>query len=34
MLYEQPTAKSLEEIDRGLREAAARYRFGILGTTT
>ena len=31
MLYEQPTSKSLEDIDRGLREAAARYKFGVLG---
>lgn len=31
MLFEQHTTKSLEEIDRRLREAAARYKFGVLG---
>ncbi len=31
MLYELPTTKSLGDIDRGLREAAARHKFGVLG---
>ncbi len=30
MLFEVETRKSLEEIDRGLNEAAARHGFGIL----
>ena len=30
MLYEKPTEKSLEQVDAGLREAAARHKFGIL----
>lgn len=30
MLFEVETRKSLEEIDRGLHEAAARHGFGIL----
>ncbi|MCS7316271.1 MAG: DUF302 domain-containing protein [Bryobacterales bacterium] len=30
MLFEVETRKSLEEIDRGLSEAAARHGFGIL----
>lgn len=32
MLFEVSSAKSLEEIDRALQEAAARHRFGILMT--
>ncbi len=30
MLYEVTSDKTLEAIDRGLQEAAARYKFGIL----
>ncbi|MCL5746127.1 MAG: DUF302 domain-containing protein [Acidobacteria bacterium] len=30
MLYEVTSNKTLEAIDRGLQEAAARYKFGIL----
>lgn len=30
MLFELNSNKSLEEIDRGLREAAARHKFGVL----
>lgn len=30
MVFEVRSAKSLEEIDRGLREAAARHKFGVL----
>lgn len=30
MLFEVETRKSMEEIDRGLQEAAARHKFGIL----
>jgi len=30
MLFEVRSGKPLEEIDRGLREAAARHRFGVL----
>jgi uncharacterized protein (DUF302 family) len=32
MLFEVSSAKSLDEIDRGLQEAAARHRFGIIAT--
>lgn len=30
MLYEVSSTKTMEEIDRGLREAAARHKFGVL----
>jgi len=30
MLFEVETTRSLEEIDRGMQEAAARHKFGIL----
>jgi uncharacterized protein (DUF302 family) len=30
MLFEVESKKSLEEIDRGLQEAAARHRFGVI----
>lgn len=30
MLFELTSKKSLEEIDRGLREAAARHQFGVV----
>ncbi|HWQ56264.1 MAG TPA: DUF302 domain-containing protein [Bryobacteraceae bacterium] len=30
MLFEVRSGKSLEEIDRGLRESAARHKFGVL----
>lgn len=30
MLFEVTSTKSLEEIDRGLQEAAARHRFGVI----
>ena len=32
MLFELKTTKSLEEIDQGLHEAAARHKFGIIAT--
>lgn len=32
MLFEVTSAKSLDQIDRGLQEAAARHRFGIIAT--
>jgi uncharacterized protein (DUF302 family) len=32
MLFEISSAKSLEQIDRALQEAAARHRFGIIAT--
>ena len=32
MLFEISTKKSLEEIEKGLEEAAARHKFGIIGT--
>ena len=31
MLFEVTSRKSLAEIDRGLQEAAARHKFGIIG---
>ncbi len=31
MLFEAQSTKSIEDIDRGLREAAVRHQFGILG---
>lgn len=31
MLFERATQKSLKEIDRDLRESAARNKFGVLG---
>jgi uncharacterized protein (DUF302 family) len=31
MLFEVTTRKSLEEIGRGLQDAAARHKFGIIG---
>jgi uncharacterized protein (DUF302 family) len=30
MLYQLPSTKPLDEIDRGLRESAARQQFGII----
>jgi len=30
-LFEVRTSKSIEEVDKALREAAARHRFGVLG---
>lgn len=30
MLFELDSRKTLEEIDRGLREAAARHKFGVI----
>ncbi len=32
MLFEVPSAKPIEEIEKGLQEAAARHKFGILYT--
>jgi uncharacterized protein (DUF302 family) len=32
MLFEVASTKSLDEIDRGLQEAAARHQFGIITT--
>jgi uncharacterized protein (DUF302 family) len=32
MLFEIPSTKTLEEIGRGLEEAAARHKFGIIAT--
>ncbi|MCP5110873.1 MAG: DUF302 domain-containing protein, partial [bacterium] len=32
MLFEIATAKTLDQIDRGLTEAAARHKFGIITT--
>lgn len=32
MLFELPSAKPIEEIEKGLQEAAARHKFGILCT--
>ncbi|MGE5486622.1 MAG: DUF302 domain-containing protein [bacterium] len=32
MLFELPSSKPIEEIERGLQEAAARHKFGILCT--
>lgn len=32
MLFEVSSAKSLEEIERALQEAAARHKFGIIAT--
>jgi len=32
MVFEVPSAKPIEEIEEGLREAAARHKFGILYT--
>lgn len=32
MLFEVASTKSLDEIDRGLQEAAARHQFGIIAT--
>ncbi len=31
MLYEVTTKKSLDEIERGLEQAAAKHKFGIIG---
>ena len=30
MLYEKPTAKTIEELEAALRESAARHKFGVL----
>ncbi len=32
MLFEVTSAKTLDQIDRGLQEAAARHQFGIIAT--
>ncbi len=32
MLFEIATAKTLDQIDRGLTEAAAHHKFGIIAT--
>jgi uncharacterized protein (DUF302 family) len=32
MLFEVPSTKPMEEIERGLQESAARHKFGIIAT--